>query len=83
MADMSICWLREFARCFNIQLNATFEIRTHILTSELLGFWVLSTVWYSRKLDNKKFQKLALFPFSGERGEAPTLLGPFRVALFK
>jgi hypothetical protein len=36
---------------------------------KLLGVWTLSIVWYSKKLENTMFQKLDLFPSSGERGD--------------
>jgi hypothetical protein len=36
--------------------------------SELPGFWTLSIVRYSKKLENTTFRKLDLFPSSGERG---------------
>jgi hypothetical protein len=36
---------------------------------KLLGVWTLSIVWYSKKLENTTFQKLDLFPSSGERGD--------------
>jgi hypothetical protein len=34
--------------------------------SELIGFWTLSIVWYSKKLENTTFRKLDLFPSSGQ-----------------
>jgi hypothetical protein len=36
--------------------------------SELLDFWTLSIIQYSKKLESTTFQKLDLFPFSGEGG---------------
>jgi hypothetical protein len=43
--------------------------------SELLSFWTLSMVHYSKKLENTTFRKLNLFPSSGRGGGAPSQLG--------
>jgi hypothetical protein len=48
--------------------------------SELLDFWTLSIVRYSKKLENTTFRKLDLFPSSGEVWETPTQLGPLERA---
>jgi hypothetical protein len=40
-----------------------------IVDSELMGFWTLSIIWYAKKLENTTFQKLDLFPPSGEKGD--------------
>jgi hypothetical protein len=44
--------------------------------SESLGLWALPIVRNSNELENTTFQKLDLFPSSGEEREDPTLLGP-------
>jgi hypothetical protein len=45
--------------------------------SELLSFWTLSIVRYSKKLKNTTFRKLDLFPSPGQGGgETPSQLGP-------
>jgi hypothetical protein len=49
------------------------------LSSELLGFWTSSIVQYSKKLENRMFWKLDLFPPSDE-AETPTVLGPLESA---
>jgi hypothetical protein len=41
-----------------------------------LAFWILSTDWNSKWLENTTFQKLDLFLSSGDGRETPTLLGP-------
>jgi hypothetical protein len=46
-----------------------------LLHSELLSFWTLSIVQYSKKLENTTFQKLDLFPSSGRVGRTPSQLG--------
>jgi hypothetical protein len=38
------------------------------MCSELLGFWTLSIVQYSNKVENTVFRKLVLFLSSGEGG---------------
>jgi hypothetical protein len=43
--------------------------------SESLGFWTLYICLVFQKLENT-FQKLNLFPSTGELGESPILLGP-------
>jgi hypothetical protein len=47
--------------------------------AELLSFWTLSIVQYSKKLKNTTFRKLDLFPSSG-RGGTPNQLGPLERA---
>jgi hypothetical protein len=37
-----------------------------VINSELIGFWTLSIVQYSKKLENKTFRKPDLFPSSGQ-----------------
>jgi hypothetical protein len=54
--------------------------KTWLVSPELLGFWTLYIVWYSKKLENATFRKLDLFPSSGEGGETPTLLDPLERA---
>jgi hypothetical protein len=57
-----------------------------ILYSELLGFWTLSIVQYSKKAKNTTFRKLDLLRSSGEAKEGeggvrePTQLGPLQRA---
>jgi hypothetical protein len=58
----------------NISLENTLDIldrrwgfKAFNFQSELLGFWTLSIVQYSKKLDNTMFWKLDLFPSSGEQ----------------
>jgi hypothetical protein len=46
------------------ETNLVFET----LHSDLLDFWTLSFIWYSKKLENTMFQKLNLFLTSGEGG---------------
>jgi hypothetical protein len=41
----------------------------------LWSFWTLAINSYSKKPENTTFQKLDLFPSSGEGG-TPTMLGP-------
>jgi hypothetical protein len=48
--------------------------------SELLSFWTLSIVQYSKKLENTTFWKLDLFPSSGRGGRTPSQLGPLERA---
>jgi hypothetical protein len=48
--------------------------------SELLSFWTLSIVQYSKKLKSTTFRKLDLFPSSGHRGKTPNQLGPLERA---
>jgi hypothetical protein len=43
----------------------TMTVRVH---SELISFWTLSIVQYSKKLENTTFRKLDLFPSSGHGG---------------
>jgi hypothetical protein len=52
--------------------------------SELLSFWTLSIVQYSKKLENTTYRKLGLFPSSGrwEGGRTPSQLGPLERANF-
>jgi hypothetical protein len=54
----------------------------NVQNSELLGFWTLSIVRYSKELEKTAFGKLDLFPSSGG-GERPTLLGPLERANLK
>jgi hypothetical protein len=47
--------------------------------SELLSFWTLSIVQYSKNLENTTFRKMNLFPVSGWVGggeRTPSQLGP-------
>jgi hypothetical protein len=48
--------------------------------TETLDFWTLSIVQNSNQLENTTFQKLDLFPSSGEVRETPILLGPLERA---
>jgi hypothetical protein len=60
--------------CYIIIVNyevITGMVRNIIYHSELLSFWTLSIVQYSKKLKNTTFRKLDLFPSSGE-GEKNT-----------
>jgi hypothetical protein len=48
---------------------------------ELLSFWTLSIVQYSKQFENTSFQKLDLFRSSGQGGgETPSQLGPLERA---
>jgi hypothetical protein len=48
-----------------------------LLHSELLSFWTLFIVQYSKKLENTAFRKLDVFPSSGRGGgRTPSQLGP-------
>jgi hypothetical protein len=40
--------------------------------SELMGFWTVSIIWDSKKLETTTFRKLDLFPSSGKGGERDT-----------
>jgi hypothetical protein len=48
--------------------------------SESLGLRTFSGIWNSNELEKPLFQKLDLFPSSGEEREAATLLGPLERA---
>jgi hypothetical protein len=44
-----------------------------ILFSEILGFWTLSVIWYSKKLENTTFRKLDLFLSSGDGADTQSV----------
>jgi hypothetical protein len=48
--------------------------------SESLGFGTSSVVRNFKYLENAMFRNLNIFPFSCERKETPTLLGPLLIA---
>jgi hypothetical protein len=52
------------------------RVLTMVYNTELLGFWTLSIVRYSRKIGDTTFRKLDLFPSSGKGGKTPTQLSP-------
>jgi hypothetical protein len=39
-------------------------IENNYARSELMGFWALSIVWYSKEVENTTFLKLDMFPSS-------------------
>jgi hypothetical protein len=65
------------------QINVFFHpvSSTRFESSELMDFWTLLIVQYSKKLDNTAFQKLYLFLSLGGRGETPPSKGPNRVGV--
>jgi hypothetical protein len=79
-------WLYQPYVCFTSKSTTLLNlVNSKVLTmvyntqTELLGFWTLFIIQYSKKLENTMFQKLDLFLSSGER-ETPTLLGPLERA---
>jgi hypothetical protein len=74
LALLQFVLLRSFSTIF-------IAVFVELLTkSESLGLRTLSLVRDSKKLENKAFQKLDLFPSSGKEREMPTLLGPLERA---
>jgi hypothetical protein len=49
-----------------------------VINSELLDFWTLSIVRYSRNWKHTTLRKLNVFPSSGVGGKTPTQLGPLK-----
>jgi hypothetical protein len=63
--------------CMKSQLMAG-AVSIWCFTGELLGFWTLSINRFSKKLENTPFQKLDLFPSSGEGGGDTYNVGSLR-----
>jgi hypothetical protein len=49
--------------------------------SDSLGLWTLPIFQNSKQLSDAVFQKVGLYPTSGEGREKPTLLGPLERAI--
>jgi hypothetical protein len=70
-------WVICIHICHRCLTEMLLQSLKHLSISELPGLWTF--VWHSKKQENTIFQKLDLFPSSGER-ETPPLLGPLERA---
>jgi hypothetical protein len=74
LSRLSIIWvLRTISLILLRQPTSRGAPTEHNQTSESLGLWTLSTARNSKWLENTTFQKLDMFPPSGEGDESPTL----------